>query len=74
MILDLDEKAIDSSNYEAGLVVSDASFNPKTWEEWTKAEQAKAVPGAASRHLTALGGGARRDRDFAGQTRSGNPP
>jgi len=46
VILDLDETAIDNSVYEAGLVVTGANFNPKTWDEWTKAEQAKAVPGA----------------------------
>jgi len=46
VILDLDETAIDNSAYEAGLVVTGANFNPKTWDEWTKAEQAKAVPGA----------------------------
>jgi len=46
VILDLDETAIDNSAYEAGLVVSGTGFDPKTWDNWTKAEQAKAVPGA----------------------------
>lgn len=46
VIIDLDETAIDNSAYEAGLVVSDTRFNPKTWDDWTKAEQAKAVPGS----------------------------
>jgi 5'-nucleotidase (lipoprotein e(P4) family) len=46
VILDLDETAIDNSAYEAGLVVNGTSFNSKTWDEWTKAEQAKAIPGA----------------------------
>jgi 5'-nucleotidase (lipoprotein e(P4) family) len=46
VIIDLDETAIDNSAYEAGLVVNDTRFNPKTWDDWTKAEQAKAVPGA----------------------------
>jgi acid phosphatase len=46
VILDLDETAIDNSAYEAGLVVTGADFNPKSWDEWTKAGQAKAVPGA----------------------------
>jgi acid phosphatase len=46
VILDLDETAIDNSAYEAGLVVNGTSFTPKTWDEWTKAEQAKAIPGA----------------------------
>jgi 5'-nucleotidase (lipoprotein e(P4) family) len=46
VIIDLDETAIDNSAYEAGLVVNDTRFNPKTWDDWTKVEQAKAVPGA----------------------------
>jgi 5'-nucleotidase (lipoprotein e(P4) family) len=46
VIIDLDETALDNSAYEAGLVVNDTRFNPKTWDDWTKAEQAKAVPGA----------------------------
>src|SRR5215472_14453702 len=46
VIIDLDETAIDNSAYEAGLVVNDTRFNSKTWDDWTKAEQANAVPGA----------------------------
>jgi hypothetical protein len=46
VIVDLDETAIDNSAYEAGLVVNNTRFDPKTWDDWTKAEQAKAVPGA----------------------------
>jgi hypothetical protein len=46
VIIDLDETAIDNSAYEAGLVLNDTRFNPKTWDGWTKAEQAKALPGA----------------------------
>jgi 5'-nucleotidase (lipoprotein e(P4) family) len=46
VILDLDETAIDNSAYEVGLVVNGTSFNSKTWDEWTKAEHAKAIPGA----------------------------
>jgi 5'-nucleotidase (lipoprotein e(P4) family) len=46
VILDLDETAIDNSAYEAGLVVNNTHFDPKTWDEWVKAEMAKAVPGA----------------------------
>jgi len=47
VIVDLDETAIDNSAYEAGLVVNNTRFDPKTWDDWTKAEQAKAVPAAA---------------------------
>ncbi len=46
VILDLDETALDNSAYEAGLVVNRTSFDPKRWEEWTKAGEAKAIPGA----------------------------
>jgi acid phosphatase len=46
VVLDLDETAIDNSAYEAGLVVNGTNFNPKTWDDWTKAEQAKAIPGS----------------------------
>jgi len=46
VILDLDETAIDNSPYEAGLVLNNTRFDPKTWDDWTKAEQAKAIPGA----------------------------
>jgi len=46
VIIDLDETAIDNSAYEAGLVVNDTRFNSKTWDDWTKAEQANAVRGA----------------------------
>jgi 5'-nucleotidase (lipoprotein e(P4) family) len=46
VILDLDETAIDNSAYEAGLVVNDTRFNPKTWDDWTKVARAKAIPGA----------------------------
>src|SRR5580700_889482 len=32
VILDLDETAIDNSAYEAGLVITGADFDPKTWD------------------------------------------
>src|ERR1051325_1435012 len=46
VILDLDETAIDNSAYGAGLVVNRTTYNPKAWGEWTRAAQAKAIPGA----------------------------
>jgi len=45
VVLDLDETAIDNSGYEAGLVVNGANFNSKTWDAWTQAAQAQAIPG-----------------------------
>jgi acid phosphatase len=46
VILDLDETAIDNSAYGASLVVNRTSYNPRSWADWTKAAQAKAIPGA----------------------------
>ena len=46
VIIDLDETAIDNPAHDAGLVVTGADFDPKTWDNWTRAEQAKAIPGA----------------------------
>jgi len=46
VILDLDETAIDNSPYEAGLAITGGDFDAKSWDAWTKAEQAKAIPGA----------------------------
>ncbi|MCB8838392.1 5'-nucleotidase, lipoprotein e(P4) family [Aurantimonas sp. VKM B-3413] len=45
IILDLDETAIDNSAYESGLVTTNSDYSSKTWDAWTKAEDAKAVPG-----------------------------
>jgi acid phosphatase len=46
VVLDLDETALDNSAYEAGLAVGGGDFDPRTWDAWVRAEQAKAVPGA----------------------------
>ena len=46
VVLDLDETAIDNSPYEAGLAVNGRDFDSKSWDAWTQAEQAKAMPGA----------------------------
>ena len=46
VILDLDETVLDNSAYESGLVTTDANYSSKTWDAWTKAEDAKAVPGS----------------------------
>lgn len=57
VILDLDETALDNSPYEARLVVNHAGFSPKTWDDWVKSAQAKAVPGAVefARYAAAKG-------------------
>ncbi|ORE99116.1 5'-nucleotidase, lipoprotein e(P4) family [Aurantimonas sp. 22II-16-19i] len=46
VILDLDETVIDNSAYESGLVTTNADYQSKTWDEWTKAKDAKPVPGS----------------------------
>jgi len=46
IILDLDETVIDNSAYESGLITTNADYSSKTWDEWTTAEEAKAVPGS----------------------------
>ena len=46
VILDLDETVLDNSAYESGLVTSNGNYSSKTWDKWTKAEEAKTVPGS----------------------------
>jgi 5'-nucleotidase (lipoprotein e(P4) family) len=46
VILDADETAIDNGGYESWLIAADKNFSGKTWDAWTKAEEAKAIPGA----------------------------
>jgi 5'-nucleotidase (lipoprotein e(P4) family) len=47
IICDLDETLIDNSAYDAGLIGTNNSYNPKTWVQWENAAQARAMPGAA---------------------------
>jgi acid phosphatase len=46
IIADLDETFLDNAGYEAWLVVARQNFSSKTYDAWTKAAEAKAVPGA----------------------------
>jgi 5'-nucleotidase (lipoprotein e(P4) family) len=46
VIVDVDETVLDNSSYQANLVLQDGVFDPKTWGEWTKKREARAVPGA----------------------------
>ena len=46
IIVDIDETVLDNSPYQAGLLDSDNGFELSTWNQWIKAEKAKAVPGA----------------------------
>jgi acid phosphatase len=46
IIADIDETLLDNGGYEAWLVVAKQNFSSKTYDAWTKAAEAKAVPGA----------------------------
>lgn len=46
IIVDIDETVLDNSSYQAGLLDSNKGFELSTWNQWIKAEKAKAVPGA----------------------------
>lgn len=46
VILDLDETVLDNSGYEAWLVKAGKDYSGKTYDAWTKAEAARAIPGA----------------------------
>ncbi len=46
IIVDIDETVLDNSPYQAGLLDSNNGFELSTWNQWIKAEKAKAVPGA----------------------------
>ena len=46
IILDLDETVLDNSGYESWLIKAGKDYSGKTYDAWTKAEDARAVPGA----------------------------
>jgi 5'-nucleotidase (lipoprotein e(P4) family) len=46
VVLDIDETVLDNSKYQANLVLTGSSFNPKTWDQWIAKKDASAVPGA----------------------------
>jgi acid phosphatase len=46
IIADADETLIDNGGYESWLIVAKAGYSGKTYDAWTKAKAAKAVPGA----------------------------
>jgi 5'-nucleotidase (lipoprotein e(P4) family) len=46
IIVDIDETVLDNSPYQAGLLDSNKGYETTTWNQWIKAEKAKAVPGA----------------------------
>ena len=46
IIVDIDETVLDNSPYQARLIQTGGSFDPKTWAEWCERAEAEAVPGA----------------------------
>jgi 5'-nucleotidase (lipoprotein e(P4) family) len=46
VILDIDETLLDNSGYQAWMVLNNTTFNPKTWNQFVKAEVATPIPGA----------------------------
>jgi len=46
IIADMDETLIDNGGYEAWLIKAGKDYSSKTYDAWTKAMAAKAVPGA----------------------------
>ncbi|MEO8668299.1 MAG: HAD family acid phosphatase [Bauldia sp.] len=46
IIADVDETLLDNGGYESWLVVSGQNYSSKSYDAWTKAMEARAVPGA----------------------------
>jgi 5'-nucleotidase (lipoprotein e(P4) family) len=46
IIVDIDETVLDNSPYQAGLLDTNKGYQTPTWNQWVKAEKAKAIPGA----------------------------
>ncbi len=46
VIMDIDETVLDNSRFEARLVIENADYDRKLWQEWVSLARAKAVPGA----------------------------
>ena len=46
VIVDLDETMLDNSAYQAWQAKNDQPFTDASWSAWTRARQARAVPGA----------------------------
>jgi 5'-nucleotidase (lipoprotein e(P4) family) len=46
VILDIDETLLDNSGYQAWMVLNNTTFDPKTWNQFVKAEIATPIPGA----------------------------
>jgi 5'-nucleotidase (lipoprotein e(P4) family) len=48
VITDLDETALDNSADEAQLILDSVTYTQKSFDEWARAEKAKAVPGSVA--------------------------
>lgn len=58
VIVDLDETMLDNSAYSAWQAKNDQPFTDASWSAWTRARQARAVPGAVefARYVDSHGG------------------
>ncbi len=46
VIMDIDETVLDNSSYQAKQIIANKSWDPVSWDNWIKRQQATAVPGA----------------------------
>lgn len=46
VVVDVDETVLDNSRYQATLLKNREPYDPNTWTDWVKLEQAEAIPGA----------------------------
>lgn len=46
VVVDIDETILDNSPYQAGLIDTNNSFSPASWNQWVKASKGKPIPGA----------------------------
>ena len=48
VVVDIDETVFNNSYYQAEMIGTDKQFSSASWNEWVKAKQATAIPGAVS--------------------------
>ncbi len=46
VIMDIDDTLLDTSPYQAQIIIDGKGFSPRTWDEWLALKNAPAVPGA----------------------------
>jgi acid phosphatase len=48
VVLDIDETVLDTSRYQAQLVIEGKEFSSESWERWLALKQAPSIPGAVT--------------------------